>query len=80
MGRLVDELQTMRGNKVDRRSVWEFLHAHGLSYKKPRPQRGRTGRTSKGGVSSGATGKMQRRLVQARMLDASASGGRGKRR
>ncbi len=29
---LVEELQTVRGLKVDRRSVWEFVHAHGLSW------------------------------------------------
>jgi putative transposase len=31
---LVDELAQKRGLKVDRRSVWEFLHAEGLSFKK----------------------------------------------
>jgi len=34
ISQLVDELQTLRGRKVDRRSVWEFIHAEGLSYKK----------------------------------------------
>jgi putative transposase len=34
ISQLVEELQTVRGLKVDRRSVWEFVHAHGLSYKK----------------------------------------------
>jgi putative transposase len=33
---LVEELLDMRGLKVDRRSVWEFLHGHGLSHKKNR--------------------------------------------
>ena len=39
---LVDELRAVRGLKVDRRSVWEFLHAQGLSHKKNR-SRPRTG-------------------------------------
>ena len=34
IGQLVEELQSLRGLKVDRRSVWEFLHAEGLSHKK----------------------------------------------
>ena len=34
ISQLVEELQSMRGLKVDRRSVWEFLHAEGLSHKK----------------------------------------------
>lgn len=34
ISQLVDELQMERGLKVDRRSVWEFLHAHDLSFKK----------------------------------------------
>ena len=34
ISQLVDELQSRRGLKVDRRSVWEFLHAEGLSHKK----------------------------------------------
>ncbi len=34
ISQLVVELETVRGLKVDRRSVWEFVHAHGLSYKK----------------------------------------------
>jgi transposase len=33
---LVDELLSERGLKVDYRSVWEFVHAEGLSYKKNR--------------------------------------------
>jgi putative transposase len=40
ISQLVEELQSLRGLKVDRRSVWEFLHGHGLSHKK---NRGRTG-------------------------------------
>jgi putative transposase len=36
ISQLVEELRIIRGLKVDRRSVWEFLHAHGLSYKKNR--------------------------------------------
>jgi putative transposase len=39
ISRLAGELQSIRGLKVDRRSVWEFLHAEGLSHKK---NRGRT--------------------------------------
>jgi len=34
ISQLVDEFQSVRGLKVDRRSVWEFLHAQGLSHKK----------------------------------------------
>lgn len=33
---LVAELASERGLKVDHRSVWEFVHAEGLSYKKKR--------------------------------------------
>jgi len=36
IGQLVEELRGVRGLKVDRRSVWEFLHAEGLSHKKNR--------------------------------------------
>jgi len=34
ISQLVGELLEVRGLKVDRRSVWEFLHAEGLSFKK----------------------------------------------
>jgi putative transposase len=34
ISQLVEELQEQRDLKVDRRSVWEFLHAQGLSFKK----------------------------------------------
>jgi putative transposase len=34
ISQLVAELLAVRGLKVDRRSVWEFLHAEGLSFKK----------------------------------------------
>ena len=34
ISQLVVELQQERGLKVDRRSVWEFLHAEKLSFKK----------------------------------------------
>ena len=34
ISQLVEELQQERSLKVDRRSVWEFLHAHDLSFKK----------------------------------------------
>ena len=33
---LVADLRDIRGLKVDRRSIWEFLHLHGLSHKKNR--------------------------------------------
>ena len=32
ISQLVEELLSLRGLKVDRRSVWEFLHAEGLSH------------------------------------------------
>lgn len=34
ISQLVEELRLARGLKVDRRSVWEFLHTQGLSFKK----------------------------------------------
>lgn len=34
ISQLVEELKAERGLKVDRRSVWEFLHAENLSFKK----------------------------------------------
>jgi putative transposase len=34
ISQLVAELLEERGLKVDRRTVWEFLHAEGLSFKK----------------------------------------------
>jgi transposase len=34
ISQLVEELQATRGLRVDRHSVWEFLHAEGLSFKK----------------------------------------------
>jgi transposase len=33
ISQLVEELQATRGLRVDRHSVWEFLHAEGLSFK-----------------------------------------------
>jgi putative transposase len=36
LSQLVAELLELRALKVDRRSVWEFVHAEGLSYKKKR--------------------------------------------
>jgi putative transposase len=36
ISQLVIELGETRGLKVDRRSVWEFLHEHDLSHKKNR--------------------------------------------
>ena len=40
ISQLVDELQAERGLKVDRHSVWSFLHAEGLSFKKKRTRSG----------------------------------------
>jgi transposase len=37
---LVEELRAVRGLKVDRHSVWEFLHAEGLSFKKKSVRKG----------------------------------------
>jgi transposase len=34
ISQLVEELLAVRGLKIDRRSIWEFLHAEGLSFKK----------------------------------------------
>jgi transposase len=34
LSQLVEELRDQRGLKVDRHSVWSFVHAEGLSYKK----------------------------------------------
>ena len=42
LSQLVEELGELRGLKVDRRSVWEFVHAEGLSFKK-KPVRQRAG-------------------------------------
>lgn len=39
---LVTELSAVRGLKVDYRSVWEFVHAEGLGFKK-KPVRQRAG-------------------------------------
>ena len=40
ISQLVEELQEQRDLKVDRRSVWEFLHAEGLSFKKKPVRKG----------------------------------------
>ena len=40
ISQLVEELQAERGLKVDRHSVWEFLHAEGLSFKKKSVRQG----------------------------------------
>jgi putative transposase len=40
LSQLVEELQQIRGLKVDRRSVWEFVHAEGLSFKKKLVRKG----------------------------------------
>ena len=37
---LVADLRDIRGLKVDRRSIWEFLHLHVLSHKKNRMRKG----------------------------------------
>ncbi len=52
---LVRELADERGLAVDYRSVWEFVHAEGLSYKKRRwsPASG-SALTSPAGASSGS--------------------------
>jgi transposase len=34
ISQLVEELRTVRGLKVDRHTVWDFVHAEGLSFKK----------------------------------------------
>jgi transposase len=45
---LVGELAEQRGLKVDYRSVWEFVHAEDLSYKKnPSARRARSSRRQK---------------------------------
>jgi transposase len=36
---LADELEAERGLKVDYRTMWNFVHAHGLSFKKNRSRR-----------------------------------------
>jgi transposase len=40
ISQLVEELLAERGLKVDRRSVWEFLHAEHLSFKKKSVRQG----------------------------------------
>jgi putative transposase len=40
ISQLVEELQAERGLTVDRHSVWEFLHAEGLSFKKKSVRQG----------------------------------------
>ena len=40
LSQLVMELQQLRGLKVDRRSVWEFVHAERLSFKKNSVRKG----------------------------------------
>jgi putative transposase len=40
ISQLVDELFEVRALKVDRRSVWEFLHGEGLSFKKKSVRQG----------------------------------------
>ena len=56
ISQLVGELKSVRGLKVDRRSVWEFLHAEGLSHKKkPQRPRNRIAKTLSAGADNGAT-------------------------
>jgi transposase len=40
ISQLVEELAAVRALKIDRRSVWEFLHAQGLSFKKKSVRQG----------------------------------------
>jgi len=40
ISQLVEELLAVRALKVDRHSVWEFLHAQGLSFKKKSVRQG----------------------------------------
>ena len=40
ISQLVEELLAVRALKVDRRQVWEFLHAEGLSFKKKPVRKG----------------------------------------
>jgi transposase len=40
ISQLVEELQQDRALKVDRHSVWEFIHAEGLSFKKKSVRKG----------------------------------------
>lgn len=54
---LVDELAE-RGLKVDYRSVWEFVHAEKLSFKKKRG--GWRARASRRGAAAGAVDKVSR--------------------
>ena len=52
---LVNELAEERGLKVDYRSVWEFVHAEGLSFKKRRWSRANaTAPMSPAGASNGS--------------------------
>jgi transposase len=55
ISQFVDELQRIRGLKVDRRSVWEFLHAEGLTHKKTPPHRSKIAKTSSAGVNNGGS-------------------------
>lgn len=52
---LVDELLTERGLKVDYRSVWAFVHAEGLSFKKVFSPANRIAPTSRDGARNGGT-------------------------
>jgi transposase len=50
ISQLVEELRANRGLKVDRHSVWEFLHAEGLSFKK-KPVRPGAGSSRRGAAA-----------------------------
>ena len=52
---LVDELAAERGLKVDYRSVWEFVHAEGLSFKKNRARQ-RAGSARRGAAPRAVDG------------------------
>jgi transposase len=40
ISQLVEELREVRGLKVDRHTVWDFVHAEGLSFKKKPVRKG----------------------------------------
>jgi len=63
---LVAELAEQRGLKVDYRSVWAFVHAEGLSFKKKRAAR-RTA-TAKDREASRAMEEYQGRLDPRRLV------------
>jgi transposase len=50
ISQLVVELLEVRGLKVDRHTVWDFVHAEGLSFKK-KPVRQRAGSSRRGAAA-----------------------------